>query len=516
ITKCKKNHLNYNLGMAMQISDQPNEGPIKCTKNNINAAEVLGNRPPMLAKDDMHNEVFSRLFHATEDSPEVPAKIIILKKCRSHRGVTNKVITQYFRDVRQTYFVSLVNSPLHDGETFEDKDHAEEFGSQLQSTSSTYKPTNTTQNFLKHQKQECGYYSKITDCQSDWTVGESEGYELMVLRARETVGGPVCATIWDTVALTARELALFPNADSGTDAEPLEQTEFERYKAFNDRTVDYDQLERKLNETLGLLAQKDIDIQEVVESLKMNLNDLESDIKQGNFHKHDEITELQCLYLHKVMECDCLAQKLSEQTDFVSKEIYTELLQRFARLEKHSISLEIALQECQVQLKNDTVCKERASNVFRKEPILGYVRFGKLITLLQFLVMEIWLGNIDVSKEIYYGRREEYGLTSREVKDQFASSCDSELKQKRSSFNVKDVSKFKRSVEFASHGLCWSNEGFASINGRGIEHQTSTLEHLEQNAVCRKRNRTLVVAAETMLLLSTSFILLGCEAIATL
>ncbi|GJS20013.1 hypothetical protein Tco_0448645 [Tanacetum coccineum] len=35
--------------------------------------------------------------------------------------------------------------------------------------------------------------------------------------------------------------------------------------------------------------------------------------------------------------------------------------------EKHSISLEIALQECQEQLKNDTVCKEKASNVFRKE-----------------------------------------------------------------------------------------------------------------------------------------------------
>ncbi|GJS96323.1 retrovirus-related pol polyprotein from transposon TNT 1-94 [Tanacetum coccineum] len=34
----------------------------------------------------------------------------------------------------------------------------------------------------------------------------------------------------------------------------------------------------------------------------------------------DEITELQCLYLHKVMECDCLAQKLSEQTDFVVQE----------------------------------------------------------------------------------------------------------------------------------------------------------------------------------------------------
>ncbi|GKE75616.1 hypothetical protein Tco_1537657 [Tanacetum coccineum] len=40
------------------------------------------------------------------------------------------------------------------------------------------------------------------------------------------------------------------------------QTEFERYKALNDRTVDYDKLEHKLNETLGLLAQKGIDIKE--------------------------------------------------------------------------------------------------------------------------------------------------------------------------------------------------------------------------------------------------------------
>ncbi|GKD58760.1 hypothetical protein Tco_1296269, partial [Tanacetum coccineum] len=30
--------------------------------------------------------------------------------------------------------------------------------------------------------------------------------------------------------------------------------EFEKYKAFNDRTIDYDILQTKLNETLGLLA----------------------------------------------------------------------------------------------------------------------------------------------------------------------------------------------------------------------------------------------------------------------
>nr|GEX48694.1 hypothetical protein [Tanacetum cinerariifolium] len=78
-----------------------------------------------------------------------------------------------------------------------------------------------------------------------------------------------------------------PTADTGTDLEPLKQndqndvesddervalanlianlkldTEFEKYKAFNDRTIDYDKLKRKLNETLGQLAQKDIEIKE--------------------------------------------------------------------------------------------------------------------------------------------------------------------------------------------------------------------------------------------------------------
>ncbi|GJV38829.1 hypothetical protein Tco_1417269 [Tanacetum coccineum] len=81
----------------------------------------------------------------------------------------------------------------------------------------------------------------------------------------------------------------------------------------------------------------------------------------------DAHTELQCLYLHKVKECECLAQKLSKQTKTVSKEVYNELLQSFANLKKHSISLELALQQCQEQMKNNTVCKEKASNVFMKE-----------------------------------------------------------------------------------------------------------------------------------------------------
>ncbi|GKC25769.1 retrovirus-related pol polyprotein from transposon TNT 1-94 [Tanacetum coccineum] len=61
------------------------------------------------------------------------------------------------------------------------------------------------------------------------------------------------------------------------------QTEFERYKAFNDRTVDYDKLERRLNETLGLLAQKETDIKE---SLKVKAYEILV-VKE----KHDELVK---------------------------------------------------------------------------------------------------------------------------------------------------------------------------------------------------------------------------------
>ncbi|GJS52891.1 hypothetical protein Tco_0626253 [Tanacetum coccineum] len=72
---------------------------------------------------------------------------------------------------------------------------------------------------------------------------------------------------------------------------------FERYKAFNDRTVDYDKLERKLNETLGLLAQKDIDIQE---GLKVKAYEIS--VVQA---KHDELVKQSLLlvtYLGLVKE----------------------------------------------------------------------------------------------------------------------------------------------------------------------------------------------------------------------
>nr|GEV57764.1 integrase, catalytic region, zinc finger, CCHC-type, peptidase aspartic, catalytic [Tanacetum cinerariifolium] len=81
----------------------------------------------------------------------------------------------------------------------------------------------------------------------------------------------------------------------------------------------------------------------------------------------DALDELQCLYLHKVKECDCLAQKLLNQIDSVSKEVYSELLKCFDKVEKYLISHEIALQKCKEHVKDDTFCNEKASNVFQKE-----------------------------------------------------------------------------------------------------------------------------------------------------
>ncbi|GKD07505.1 hypothetical protein Tco_1187190 [Tanacetum coccineum] len=61
------------------------------------------------------------------------------------------------------------------------------------------------------------------------------------------------------------------------------QTGFERYKSFNDRTVDYDKLEHKLNDALGLIAQKEIDIKE---GLKVKAYEI-SVVKE----KHDELVK---------------------------------------------------------------------------------------------------------------------------------------------------------------------------------------------------------------------------------
>ncbi|GJU24537.1 retrovirus-related pol polyprotein from transposon TNT 1-94 [Tanacetum coccineum] len=134
-----------------------------------------------------------------------------------------------------------------------------------------------------------------------------------VAGARETVGSQLEDTDEeiDEQELEAHYIYMakiqeVPTADSGTDTKPLEkcksnleefnttwdsclialqskQTELETYKTLNDRTVDYDKLERKLNETLGLLTQKEINIKE---GLKLKAYEI-SVVKE----KHNELVK---------------------------------------------------------------------------------------------------------------------------------------------------------------------------------------------------------------------------------
>nr|GEW64001.1 hypothetical protein [Tanacetum cinerariifolium] len=133
------------------------------------------------------------------------------------------------------------------------------------------------------------------------------------------------------------------------------QAEFEKYKAFNERTINYEKLERKLNDALGQLAHKDTgDSLKFVHELKQEMHadlkyieSLEKEIDELGYQKA-EFSDMHDVILHDCVSKDVM---LSKQTESVSKKVHTKLLQRFAQLEKHSISLEIALKKGKEQAK---------------------------------------------------------------------------------------------------------------------------------------------------------------------
>ncbi|GJZ24880.1 hypothetical protein Tco_0562339 [Tanacetum coccineum] len=138
------------------------------------------------------------------------------------------------------------------------------------------------------------------------------------------------------------------------------------------------ELKREMNDDLEYVnsLEKELDELESEKADFSNIYDLlleecvSKDVTCLYLHSLSDLNayaELQCLYLHKVKECECLAQKLSKQTESVNKEVHNNFLKSFSKLEKHSISLELALQQCKEHMKNNSVCKENGSNVFRKE-----------------------------------------------------------------------------------------------------------------------------------------------------
>ncbi|GJS79061.1 hypothetical protein Tco_0728942 [Tanacetum coccineum] len=97
------------------------------------------------------------------------------------------------------------------------------------------------------------------------------------------------------------------------------------------------ELKREMNDDLEYVnsLEKELDELESEKADFSNIYDLlleecvSKDVTCSYLHSLSDLnanTELQCLYLHKVKECECLAQKLSKQTESVNKEVHNNLL----------------------------------------------------------------------------------------------------------------------------------------------------------------------------------------------
>nr|GEX28194.1 hypothetical protein [Tanacetum cinerariifolium] len=122
--------------------------------------------------------------------------------------------------------------------------------------------------------------------------------------------------------------------DSCLVALQTKQAEFEKFKAFNDRTIDYEKLECKLNEALGHLAHKDTVIKE---GLKTKAYEL-SVVKE----KHDELIKQSLLT--KLHYKGLVKQKTKVITDLKLKE-------------EHGIEKMLSMEK-QLKFLNEVVTKE--------------------------------------------------------------------------------------------------------------------------------------------------------------
>nr|GEX38067.1 putative ribonuclease H-like domain-containing protein [Tanacetum cinerariifolium] len=235
------------------------------------------------------------------------------------------------------------------------------------------------------------------ECRKPKRVKDSAYHKEKMLLCKQTEQGvPLQAKQYDWLADTDEEVdeqemeAYYsymakiqdvPTAETGTDSKPLEHVQNDAgYNVFANDLQHFEQSESVSNTCLVEMDDSNVildspdmcedDIQNdqddvesddehvalanLIANLKLDSNDVKCSYLLS-LSDLDALDELQCLYHHKVIECDCLAQKLLQQTESVSKEVHTELLKHFAKVEKHSISLEIALQKhlkAQLQDKN--------------------------------------------------------------------------------------------------------------------------------------------------------------------
>ncbi|GKB71148.1 retrovirus-related pol polyprotein from transposon TNT 1-94 [Tanacetum coccineum] len=229
------------------------------------------------------------------------------------------------------------------------------------------------------------------------------------------------------------------------------QTEFEKYKAFNDRTVDYDKLERKLNETLGLLAQKDIDIQE---GLKVKAYEIS--VVQA---KHDELVK-QSLLTRSHYE-----GLVKEKTKVFLFQDTTSSTPIGLMAKASPLNLYVKDHLC----SSCEVSKAKRSS-FKSKTVPSSK--GRLNLLHMDLCGPMRVASINGKKYILD--------ETPEVLKEFLTMIQRNLQAPVISVRT------DRGTEFLNKTLN------AFFKEEGIEHQTSTPRTPEQNGVVERRNRTLV------------------------
>ncbi|GJV32248.1 retrovirus-related pol polyprotein from transposon TNT 1-94, partial [Tanacetum coccineum] len=196
---------------------------------------------------------------------------------------TDEEIDEQELEAHYTYMAKIQEVPTADSGTDSEPLEKEQYDAAYNVFANerqhSEQPESNDQNAIECDDERIALANLIANLKLD--VDENKKIQKKLKKANTTLAHELteCKSILAETTRTLRESNSI--RDSCLLALQNKQTEFERYKNLNDRTVDYEKLEHKLNETLGLLAQRDIDIKE-----GLKLKAYEISIVQ---EKHDEL-----------------------------------------------------------------------------------------------------------------------------------------------------------------------------------------------------------------------------------
>nr|GEY60909.1 retrovirus-related Pol polyprotein from transposon TNT 1-94 [Tanacetum cinerariifolium] len=309
-------------GMVKQYYNEVNELRAEKLARNANPLALVANA--QASQDQYYKSSRSHKSSAPSPKPSIPS--------RSHTSTRHKG-----KEIAKPITLTSEIASEEDSDTEQaqkDKDMQKNLALIAKYFKKIYKPTN---NNLRTSSNSKNKNVDTTSRKPKRVKDFAYHKEKMLLCKQAEQDVPLQAEQYDWLADTNEEvdeqeleahysymanIQEVPTADSGTDSEPMEQNEqndvgsddervalanlianlkldvdenkkiqkqlkktkqaeFKKYKAFNDRTVDYDKLECKLNEALGQLAHKDTVIRECLKTKAYELLVVKE--------KHDEL-----------------------------------------------------------------------------------------------------------------------------------------------------------------------------------------------------------------------------------